>query len=61
MKEVWKWLSGKKSVIGLTAAIVLAWTEQQGYIPSHVYQMLLSILTVWGVLAVGHKAYKATA
>jgi len=61
MKKVWKWLSGKKSAIGLSAALVLAWAEQQGHIPAHVYQLALSLLTAWGVLAVGHSAYKAGA
>ncbi len=60
MKAVWTWLDGHKSAIGLTVALVLAWAEQQGYVPQHVYSLALSVLTAWGVVAVGDNVRKAT-
>lgn len=59
MSKLWKWLDGHKSAIGLTATLILAWAEQQGYIPQHIYDLSLGLFTAWGVVAVGDNARKA--
>lgn len=58
MFTVWKWLDGHKSALGLTLTLFLAWAENQGYIPNHVYQLVLGILTAWGIVAVGDNVRK---
>jgi len=60
MKTVWAWLNGKKTAIGLTFTIILAWLNAQGVFPGDSYQtLILPILSAWGILAVGHKGIKA--
>lgn len=58
LKAVWDWLDNKKSAIGLTLTLVLAWAEQRGYVPSDTYQLMLAIMTAWGIVAVGHHTVK---
>lgn len=56
---MWKWLSGKKSNIGLTAGVVLAWAQAMGWVDSNTSLMLAAVLTIWTGVAVGHRAAKA--
>lgn len=59
MQYVWTWLNGKKTALGMTAMIILAWLDAQGVFPGDMYQTLvLPLLSAWGVLGVGHKALK---
>ena len=59
MKQVWDYLSGKKSTIGATAGAVLAWAQAKGHVDGDTAVMAAIILSVWTGVAVGHKAMKA--
>jgi len=52
MKKLWAYLKGKKRNIGLTAALVLGWCQTQGYVSQDIAQLLLSLLTIWGIVAI---------
>lgn len=52
LSKIWNWLKGKKRNIGLTLTLVLAWVESRGYVPTDVYQLLLALLTAWGIVAI---------
>ena len=59
MSNVWQWLSGKKTTIGATAGVVLAWAQAMGWVDDNTAIMLASVLTIWTGVAVSHHAAKA--
>ena len=59
MKTMWKFLSGKKTIIAAIASQVLIWVQVKGYLDFDTVVMLAGILVVWTGVAVGHKAAKA--
>jgi hypothetical protein len=58
MQQLWAWLSGKKTSIGATAGVLLAWAQAMGWIDDNTGLMLAAVLTIWTGVAVGHHAAK---
>lgn len=58
LKAVWKWLSGKKSLIGSTLGTIAMWALAKGYIDQTDATMIASFLTIWTGIAGMHKIVK---
>jgi len=58
MKQVIKWLDGKKTAIGGTTSLVIAWALALNYIDVPTAKMLLGVSTIWTTVGLGHKSVK---
>ena len=59
--NVWQWLSGKKTYIGIIAATVFSLAATEGWIDVDKWQWLALIIAGWTGVAITHKADKAVA
>ena len=58
MKKLWKFLSGKKTVISAVIAITTTFLHTRGIIDSGVTEFVMSLNTVLFGVGVGHKIKK---
>lgn len=58
LKDVWDFLSGKKTIIAAIAGQVIVWMAAKGTIDLDTLQLLANILSIWTGVAVSHKLVK---
>ena len=60
METLWKWLDGKKTVLGLLGSNVIVWMLAKGVIDADDATLIAALLSVWTGTALVHKGVKAS-
>lgn len=60
MNTLWKWLDGKKTVLGLLGSNVIVWLLAKGVIDPDDATLIAALLSVWTGTALVHRGVKAS-